>query len=386
MSKNGQPSSPKTLPEPPAETLALVQLSPTMKTAQQELQDMGATFFLAERLRSDEVRQICIAEDRSLGEEGDGLRSEMNVRLDTEVAMMTSVLDDKLKGQKGILEFMQSSIAHLRANLTSNLEEEVRLLRRDVTKLLEKNTGNPAFAARITNLGIGLMRLEADRPSESILQQVNKTPPVDKGQEEAMEVPRSSKNLKENGARQKPHTRPPVSSGEKGKACSGRIYNATYGDSDGSDNFSSSDSSISDSYRHDKGYDRADYDTSESSNRSSKDSTPRRKHGPRKSKSARKGSRKCKVVYAVPDIHHRQKGPKHKGRKNLRPTNPLYKYLLSYRTYRSWDPSYHRTPRGTARVKDYIKRLELTNHARKSIQRGRTNPSIRFPYKFHWGG
>ena len=147
---------------------------------------MGATSFLAERLSPDEVRQIFIAENHSQREEIDSILSEMKVRLDTEVSMMKSILDDKLKGQNSILEFTQSPMAHLRAQLNSNLEEEIRLLRQDVNKLLEQGTGDPDSAARIANLGIRLARLESDRLSESLIQQVNTTRPVNKGQEEAM--------------------------------------------------------------------------------------------------------------------------------------------------------------------------------------------------------
>ena len=160
--------------------------------------------------------------------------------------------------------------------------------------------------------------------------------------------------------RRRSQTKQSVRSEKQGKPRIGRTYQATYGEPYDGDKSSSSDSSSSDASRHDRGYDRTDDNTIESSNGSSEDSTPRRKHGPRDSKSARKGSRKSKVVYFVPEIHHRQKGRKHKGLKNLRPTNPLYKDLLSYRTYRLWDPSYHRTPRGPGNVKDHIKRMELT--------------------------
>ena len=360
LSKNGQPSLPKTVPELPAETQTLVQLPPNTKTAPQESQRMGATSLLAERSSSDEVCQICIAEDRSLGEEVDALRSEMKVRLDTEVAIMESILDDKVKVQNSILEFIQSSMAHLRTQLNSNLDEEVHPLRQDVNKFLEQGTGDPVSAARFTTLGVRLTRLEADRLSEALLQQVKKTPPVNKGQEEAMEVPRCSKNLKEKKARRKSHMKQSVRSEKRGKTRIGRTYKATYGEPYDSGNSSSSDSSSSDSSRHDRGYDRTDDDTGENSNSSSEDSTARRRHCLRKSKSATKGSRKSKVLYAVPVIHRRQKAPKHKGLNNLRPTNPLYEDLLSYRSYRLWNPSYHRTSRGTGKFKDHIKRWELT--------------------------
>ena len=66
------------------------------------------------------------------------------------------------------------------------------------------------------------------------------------------------------------------------------------------------------------------------------------------------------TTHVVPDIHNRRKGPKQKGLKELRRTNLLFRSLLSYRTYRSGDLSDQRTPRGTSKIKDHIKRLELT--------------------------
>ena len=46
--------------------------------------------------------------------------------------------------------------------------------------------------------------------------------------------------------------------------------------------------------------------------------------------------------------------------KELRPTNLLFRSLLSCRTYRLGDLSDQRTPRGTSKIKDHIKGLELT--------------------------
>ncbi|PXF46079.1 hypothetical protein BWQ96_04085 [Gracilariopsis chorda] len=51
-------------------------------------------------------------------------------------------------------------------------------------------------------------------------------------------------------------------------------------------------------------------------------------------------------------VRTREKGRKHLGLKELKPTNLLYRKLLSYRYYRLEDSSIERTPRGTGRVKD----------------------------------
>ncbi|CAN8065807.1 unnamed protein product [Agarophyton chilense] len=59
-------------------------------------------------------------------------------------------------------------------------------------------------------------------------------------------------------------------------------------------------------------------------------------------------------------IRARTKGRKHTGLKELKPTNLLFKKLLSYRYYRLEHSSLDRTPCGAGRVKDCIKRMQLS--------------------------
>ena len=58
-------------------------------------------------------------------------------------------------------------------------------------------------------------------------------------------------------------------------------------------------------------------------------------------------------------FREKKKGKKHRGLKELRAPNPLYDRLLSYRLYRLRDTSQSRSSRATAKVKDFIKRMEL---------------------------
>lgn len=59
-------------------------------------------------------------------------------------------------------------------------------------------------------------------------------------------------------------------------------------------------------------------------------------------------------------IRAREKGRRHFGLKELKPTNPLYRKLLSYRYYRLEDSSGTRSSRDTGRVKDLIRRMNVT--------------------------
>ena len=54
------------------------------------------------------------------------------------------------------------------------------------------------------------------------------------------------------------------------------------------------------------------------------------------------------------------KGPRHEGLKGLRTSNPLYRKLVSYRHYRLKFTDQERTGRETSKVKDHVRRLELT--------------------------
>jgi len=55
----------------------------------------------------------------------------------------------------------------------------------------------------------------------------------------------------------------------------------------------------------------------------------------------------------------RTKGARYPGLKSLQPTNILYKNVCSYRMYRLTDTTTHRSSRGTGKVRDYIKRMEI---------------------------
>ena len=52
--------------------------------------------------------------------------------------------------------------------------------------------------------------------------------------------------------------------------------------------------------------------------------------------------------------------PRHEVLKELRPSNPLYTKLVSYRHYRLKFTDQERTGRETGKVKDHVRRLELT--------------------------
>lgn len=56
----------------------------------------------------------------------------------------------------------------------------------------------------------------------------------------------------------------------------------------------------------------------------------------------------------------RPRGPKYEGLKELKPNNPYFDQALSYRTYRLENTDQERTSRQTGKVKDHIKRLQLT--------------------------
>ena len=59
-------------------------------------------------------------------------------------------------------------------------------------------------------------------------------------------------------------------------------------------------------------------------------------------------------------LSSRPKGPKYRGLKELRPTNPVFDKLMSYRNYRLTDTTQYRTRHQTGKVWDLIKRLEVT--------------------------
>lgn len=61
----------------------------------------------------------------------------------------------------------------------------------------------------------------------------------------------------------------------------------------------------------------------------------------------------------------RTKGRRHLGLKELKPTNLLYRKLLSYRYYRLEDTTPQRTPRGTGKVRNHLRQMELTMKAHK---------------------
>jgi len=58
-------------------------------------------------------------------------------------------------------------------------------------------------------------------------------------------------------------------------------------------------------------------------------------------------------------MHFRKKGPKHPGLRELKPTNPRYDKVLSYRSYRLENISSKRNTRGTATAKRAISKMEL---------------------------
>ena len=59
-------------------------------------------------------------------------------------------------------------------------------------------------------------------------------------------------------------------------------------------------------------------------------------------------------------ISGRKRGPAHKGLKVIRPTNPLFRKVLNYQFYRLRNRRLTRSSLETGKVKDHLKRLELT--------------------------
>lgn len=95
---------------------------------------------------------------------------------------------------------------------------------------------------------------------------------------------------------------------------------------------------------------RTEKSTSDSSD--SEDDAKRHRGRSRGSKSRTTSASQCV-------IRTREKGRRHLGLKELKPTNPLYRKLLSYQYYRLDDSSSGRTSRSTSKVKDCIKRMSL---------------------------
>ncbi|CAN8069510.1 unnamed protein product [Agarophyton chilense] len=109
-----------------------------------------------------------------------------------------------------------------------------------------------------------------------------------------------------------------------------------------------------------------DSDDSDSSNSSRSSRGSHHSNGSDSSDSSfddghRRRSSRSKRSFATQSvIRAREKGRKHSGLKELKCTNPLYKKWVSYRYYRLENSSLDRTPRGTGRVKDCIKRMQLS--------------------------
>ena len=59
-----------------------------------------------------------------------------------------------------------------------------------------------------------------------------------------------------------------------------------------------------------------------------------------------------------------RRSPRHPGLKELPSTHVLFERLLSYRSYRLKETSGRRTARETGKVKDHIKRLEVSFNSR----------------------
>lgn len=87
----------------------------------------------------------------------------------------------------------------------------------------------------------------------------------------------------------------------------------------------------------------SDSDDSGMSSSSSSDDGSRRSHRKKKSKSKKE-----------------KKGPKHPGLKELRVTDLKFLRVLSYRTYRLRNTSHRRKSKETGKVKDQIRRMEIT--------------------------
>ena len=65
------------------------------------------------------------------------------------------------------------------------------------------------------------------------------------------------------------------------------------------------------------------------------------------------------TAIAVP-FDRRRKGPKHPGLHVLRPSNPAFDRLMSYRYYRLRKTTHSRTARETGKVRDFIKRMDTS--------------------------
>ena len=98
----------------------------------------------------------------------------------------------------------------------------------------------------------------------------------------------------------------------------------------------------------------SDSDSDNSSSSSSSDGRSKR--------SSRRSSRKRSTRSTIRSGLTREKGPRHEDSdfKEIRPSDPLYRKLLSYRYYRLQKTDSSRTGRQTGKTRDHIRRMEIT--------------------------
>ena len=276
-------------------------------------------------ISANEIQQICVAEDRSLRDEIERLRAEHKLQLETEIAKVHTAWEARIAKQESILSFMQDSMGRLtrRNDERTSCGEDLRLLHEDVNCILEFGV-TPGLTEMVEDLGDRIDNLEEFVTSKNS----DPTGFIDVG--DPYTRPGSSVRVK-NSHRQKAKHPPRVKHRRKS-----HIGHEDLEDSDHTRSSSSSSSPDSDKSNKDHTH-RNGYSTSSHTGSSSDDQYHNsRSRKSRKSKYSNRSSRTRmdETTHVVPDIHNRRKGPKHEGLKELRPTNLLFRSLLSYRTYR----------------------------------------------------
>lgn len=250
-----------------------------------------------------------------------------------------------------------------RSNEVESLAENVRALRRDVNVLLERRsdviprqatpggTDQPSIGLApnvvieaLSSLATKIDRLALPAPSShedigkgaSALQPTEARSVTNRSDEEKEARPTTSHRGDSLPPKAKKHKRARKKSKRRKRKNEKKRKSSQPGDDDPSSDSSSSSSSSSSS------------DQSSSEEELSSDPEDSDDNATRPSRNS---------AAALSTL---RKGPKHKGLKSLRSTNPLYKELLDYRFYRLDRTSHKRSSRQTGKVKGFVDRLRLS--------------------------
>ena len=228
----------------------------------------------------------------------------------------------RLKTLEQAVAFIQAEIRSQRSTPGQIQSDEVRLLREDVNSLLENQGARSGQVPRLedlppqgeSNFSDIQARLDGFERTLSHLEAENSRRDVPVSGTVKSKARTSKKNKSRKSKKKSAKVQDEPSSSDPSSTSS----------TDDSDGYSSSDSGSS---------------TSE--------------HGKRRKPRAGRHSRSRPSRLL-------RRGPKHPGLKELPSTNILFERLLSYRSYRLKKTSSKRTARETGKVKDHIKRLEVS--------------------------